>query len=200
MSRVPFEFLGRARTLRAEIAAADTIALAAAERVAAPLCARLRRRPDRDQRPGMLIDAARGWRTTIPATGRLDLTIDLVGKRLRIDETRLGPARFRCDEWGEVGLAISNWFLDVAPGHVRVDHLPLAYLSLHALARRIERGGPAVADDLEQLGQFCAAPGEPGGMFQVPAAEGWWVGAAADVDVGGGETVRMLVVRTFLVG
>lgn len=202
MSHVPAEFVGRARALRAEIAAADPIAISAAQRVAAPLCARLRRRPD--QRPGVLVDAARHWRTTLPAVGRLDLSVDVRGKRLRIDETRLGTARFRADEWGgtgdESGLVVAGWTLDVTPGRVRMDHEPLAYISLHALARRFERAGPAPGDDLRRLGQFCAAPGEPGEVFRVPAAEGWWTGAAADVDVGDGEHVRMLVVRTFLVG
>ncbi len=200
MSRVPAEFLGQARALRAEIAAADPIAHSAAERVAAPLCARLRRKPT--LRPDSLADAERHWRDWMPAAGRLDREARLDNRSLTIEETRASAANFRADGWGagreESGLCIVSLMLEAAPGRVRLNHEVLTYISLHALARRFERGAPGAAlADLRALGEWCAAPGAAGAEFRVPAGDGWWVGNAAEVERGG-EVARMLAVRTFL--
>jgi len=74
----------------------------------------------------------------------------------------------------------------------------IASVSLHALARRFQRGwtttDAAVMEDLRALALWQGG----GGEFSVPVADGFWVGSTRETTFAG-QTQRSLLVRTFLV-
>jgi hypothetical protein len=195
--RLPTEFLGRARAFRSAVAATDAVATRAIDRITEPLRARFQRHPV--PRWDALREAARLWRETVPAAARLGLEIEVERKRLRIDELRVTAADFRLDGWDEIerGVSIILLGLIVAPRQLSLGSPTLAYVSLHALGRRFQRGwatgDAAVLADLSVLA--AAPPGD--GEFSVQVAGGAWVGMAGPVRLDGREE-RTLVVRSFL--
>ena len=204
--RVPAESLGRARELMLRIAAAAEVAADAMDAVVAPLLARARRHPV--PRTAALIGAARAWRTQVPTTGRVSLDVSLGKRALRIEEVRFTVARYRAEGWAdtEAGISIARVVLVVGEWcEFEFRSTAIANFSLHALARRIERGWDG--SDAAALVEGA----EPGGEFAVPVPDGRWAGHVAEVSVVRGRDLRraapsegrragVLVVRTFLRG
>lgn len=207
---VPRAFLGLARDLRRRLAAADALVPAALEAALHPLRTRLERRPT--LRTDLLIDTERRWRTGLPAFGRLVLTAERRrGVPPYFCELRAQAGGFRIEDWGEVsggggfepGVLLEMILAQPYPGMGRgggvdVRQTTIVVVSLHALARRFQRGTDcseaAIFADLAALAPFAqkgALP--PKARFALPAAEGWWCGERVWVD-----DRLVLAVRTYL--
>jgi hypothetical protein len=153
-----------------------------------------------------LVDAARAWRSTLPAAGRLELSIERQPKSLTIAEMRVGASDFRAPWWErgaiEPGVLVQGIRLVVAPKRFDFAILPLACVSLHALARRLQRGSMAEESlmiELRALGHAAAAPDLcPGAEVIVPVDDdgGRWVGVVAEVMMKSGRH-HVLSLRTF---
>lgn len=193
---VPREFLGMAREFRNVLVAEDPGAGEQQNAIAAGLRARLPK--GSLPRPEALKAAAKAWRE-VPATGRLQLEIELSIRRLVIRELRVGAADNRFPGWKEwedsfvillTGFSLVRW-------NFQYHYEMLASISLHGLARRFQRGADnstdAVVADISALATStpeCTAPGR----FEVRVADGRWAGRVVPVRDG----APVLAARTFL--
>ena len=130
--------------------------------------------------PADLTDAARAWRTGLPALGRLELDVDHHPRSLTIAETRVGASDFRAPDWDlpatEPGVLVQSLRLAVARGRFDFAIVPLACVSLHGLGRRLQRGSPREAvllAELLALGRLATEmDAGPGAEFAMPAGGG----------------------------
>jgi hypothetical protein len=197
------EFVGRARELRRRLG--DSACYRdAVDALVAPIVARWRKYPTRSPHPDILTAAARDWRERVPAAGRLELAIALRRKSLQVRELRAVTGSLKLEAWGpdssEPGIAVCAIDFLAKAEHVHLDTTILAIASLHAVARRLQRGrdmaDAAVMRDMHALA--AAAPGgEAHDEVVVPASGGRWVGTRAPV-LRHGETILVLAIRTFL--
>ena len=200
---VPAEFIGRARAFRARIGAEDAEVGQTIQRIVAPLIAR--RRHKQTFRPEHLIVAERQFRLQVPAAARLTLKIERDRHGLRIEEFRAAAGEFRFCSWNSDAV-------DADVGVVRVvldatAWQPLSFsgtivvsVSLHALARRYQRGfdttDDAILAELRDMALRHAGIVEAWGDFSIACDGGSWVGEVAKVEIGEG-SAPMLAVRTF---
>ena len=199
VSRVPAEFTGQARVFRAEVRAVDLAMEAALATITAPLRARLGRHPR--LRNEMVAGTARLYTMLVPPHFRLG-AVEVTRHRTEfaIVERRIAVSWLRHDEWTdpehrEPGLSICRFVLGMTDGKLIWRWHPQTNVSLHALARRIERGHErdhaALLHDLAVL----ADAGEEG--ERVDTGEGFWFGSVIDAD-DQGHRIRMRNVRTWL--
>jgi hypothetical protein len=195
----PRQFVGQARALRAAIAAEDTAATATIERLIRPLYTRAQRHPV--PRPGELAGVARAWREVIPAGGRLALYVAVRRKTLELDELRVSTVDFRFRSWStadfEPGLAIIHVRLRIAPKTgFELESPIIACASIHALARRFQRGfdtsRAAILADVAALASLPA-----GDTWELAVPEGRWIGVTVAL-THGDRTADTPVARTFL--
>jgi hypothetical protein len=197
------EFVGRARTFRRAMTAADDIAVPVIDRLTARLLARHRRNPT--PRPAMLIDVTRDWHALVPAAGRVALSIEQSNKALRIVELRAQSAKFRFVDWAadaaERGVAVFAFELVTSPWQFYFDARPIASISLHALARRIQRSFDAtdagMLADMRSLAMQYDDLTRQGGDFAVAAGDGRWVGCVTEIEDRGSPAL-ILAVRSFI--
>jgi len=197
---VPVEFLGAARRFRERILAVDALAIDAMEVILAPVRRRLEKK--RNLRSAMVIDTAREWREKVPAEFRLSLDVIYREHSVAITEVRISSSRTKHIAWGgtgEPGISIARVELAAGNGRLTVDTRPLASISLHALARRYQRGGcdeAAISRDLRDI----VAVGVTG-SDDVRCRTGLWAGPVIAVRDGhdpGGRIIRMRDVRTYV--
>ena len=199
VSRVPAEFTGQARVFRDQVRAVDLAMDAALAMITEPLRARLGRHPK--LRNEMVVGTARLYSMLVPPQFRLG-AVEATRHRTEfaIVERRIAVSGLRHDEWTdpehrEPGVSICKFVLAMTNGTLLWRLHPQANVSLHALARRIERGHErdhaALLRDLAAL----ADAGEEGG--RVATGEGFWCGHVIDVD-DQGHRIRMRNVRTWL--
>ena len=194
----PAQFIGHARALRAAITAEDRAATTTIERFMRPLYARAQRHPV--PREGDLAGVARAWRETLPAGGRLALSIEVKRKTIAIDELRVSAIDFRFLNWStadfEPGLALILLRLRVSPKTGFELETPiLAGVSLHALARRYQRGFVTTREAvLADVAQLSGAP--DGDTWALPIPNGSWIGVTAQLTAGA-RTAATPVARTF---
>jgi hypothetical protein len=203
MTHVPPEFLGRARAFRARIGADDAAVGMAINRITAPLLARRRRKAT--FRPETLIDAERQFQFQVPAGARLTLKVERDRHGLRIEEFRVAAGEFRFCSWEDdaadadpgvvrVVLEATGW------GAVGATANIVASVSLHALARRYQRGfdtsDAAILAELRELAMRHAAIVEAQGDFSMAFDGGSWVGEVARTEVAQ-VSCPVLAVRTF---
>ena len=207
-TRVPIEYVGLARAFRARIADADAIAIKVFQQTSQQLMDRARRHPV--PRADILSAVARAWRSTVPAFGRLDQRITLKGKWLSISETRCIPQHYRQAEWEddarEPGVSVVRIGMSIAPRReLALAMYTLCSASLHALARRYQRGQPtnddAIIADLHALAaaheRLRVLP--EGSGFTVDVASGRWLGNVLDIrSHDSGVTQRVPSARTFV--
>jgi hypothetical protein len=200
-SRVPVEFIGRARDLRRRLGD-SALYRGAVDALVAPILARAKRHPV--PRPETLVEAARAWRDRVPAAGRLTLDLRLARRSLTVHELRAVTGSLRMIDWGEdadLEPGIATCTIDfLARSHlVKLDTQILAIASLHALARRLQRGrDTADAAVMEEMRALAAASSGPVDTeARVAGSGGEWVGDRRAVRRHG-EVVRILCVRTFL--
>jgi hypothetical protein len=145
----PREYVGQARQFRAAIAVEDAVATKAIAKIVAPLHARALRHPV--PRPADLVDAARSWRLTVPAGNRLALNIDAARTRLQIDELCVSAIDFKFTDWPdddfEPGVSVLHVRLRAAPHVLELEAPIVACASLHAPARRFQRGSSFLAGE-----------------------------------------------------
>lgn len=201
-SRIPREFVGKARDLRRVLSAEDAVVWKEMSRITVPFASVGR---GTVPRPAMLERAAIAWQERVPKAGRLGLTIKRTRTTLVIDELRLVSADARFAEWDEdvrePGFSVSATRLEVAPPRFRFDPVILAGVSLHAVARWFQRSftctHAALLSDLRVLA--LAATDErlaAGGAFEVPAGDGRWSGVVmSNME---DAAARFLAARTFV--
>jgi hypothetical protein len=141
--RVPVgaQWTGLARDIRRRIVAEDRLYDAALRRLTAPLRERLRRYPGRCLRQQMLADIVTGWLNLPCRDWRLSCDARLDAKRASVVEVRLVAGTLQREDWdgSEDDLGIQEMHLDVDRARVSLDGRCLATLSLHAIARRLQR-------------------------------------------------------------
>jgi hypothetical protein len=198
VSVVPREFVGRARDLLRRLGEVDARIEPAVRGVMEPLLRRLDRHPV--LRRDMLIDAERRWRNVVPAFGRLAMEVD--GENLRAPcfiELRVVCGISHCatwpDEGQELGVLVGWHAVEFDEQAVASRLVSLAAVSLHALARRYQRGwdtsDTAIFADLAVLAHdFRQAVMLP--RFAVAVSGGTWVGEPMNA----GEST-VLAVRTY---
>jgi hypothetical protein len=206
-SRVPPEFIGRGRVLRDKIGDEDEPTGRLINSLATRLTDRIKDRRNPIPRPDVLRGVADAWRRNLPPRSRLDLSIELQKKSLRIHEVRLSSSVYRSAAWAEHerGVVIMAITLEAAPFHYRFATATIAHVSAHAIARRLQRGrGGSEAEvlhDLRMLAQaYAALSGRPDGEeFTVPAGDGAWVGTVKTMqDRAAKAAGKSMLVRTFL--
>ena len=202
-SRVPFEFVGLARQFRSAVKLVDVEMEAALDLITRPLLVRLRRKPT--LRVETLPVIAEQYRTLVPARFRIGKTDGAKNKGdFAVTETWLCAGWLHDDEWGaaddvprEPGVSICKFTLSVHKGRLQRHWAPLCNVSLHALARRIERHQDRTSDALVRDITVLAAAGEDGD--RVDSDRGFWLGGT--IDAGNrdtGRTIRIRSVRTWI--
>ena len=209
--RVGAQFLGRARALRQAVADEEI----KADRRIAAICERIHARYSRGKpvaRMQTLQDAERQWRETLPLRGRvaIETHLDLDQRTLRITELRARPSiSVGSVDWDEQepGLFLSAVGLEAMPRHFHATHLTLAIVSLHALARRYQRGlaieDAAVIHDLRPLAEQHEAiiPADPGSSFSIRCSGGGlWHGTVSIAYFVADRPTGILNVRTYMNG
>jgi hypothetical protein len=206
---IPAEWRGKARVFRDAIGAEDEPTGRLVTTLAQRLKVRIKERRDAVPRPEDLRGVAFTWERHMPPRSRLDLAINLQRKSLEIREVRLSSSVYRAAAWGEheAGLVIMAITLEAAPLHYEFKTGTIAHVSVHAIARRLQRGrGGSEADVLRDLGVLGRAhealAGRPDGAdFEVPAADGFWIGTVETMrDRAAKRPGKSLLVRTFLDG
>jgi hypothetical protein len=199
-SKVPAEYRGMARVFRDEVRAADGRINRVIAVIMPPLHARLRRHPR--LREEQIAVAAKLYTRDVPAAFRIG-AIEICPDRARfsIGETRLTSTWMNSITWDarEPGVAVARCSLALVSGRLAAHWTPYALVSLHALARRIERGADrshaALVRDLAVL----ADAGDDGDRVPTPGG-GWWRGSVVTVGSGNGVVVRPRGVRTWVDG
>ena len=197
-------FLGQARAFRDRLKATSATCSRLIDAIAEPAVRRAKRHPI--PRREVLVDVARRW-SCMPSLGLLDSStdLDLRKRTLRICQLRVCPSDFRSAAWSvdEAGLSVLGLQLDIGPHRLNFAMPSLVTVSLHALARRYQRGlavdDAAVFGDLHVLAKahLRLATGAVGELFEVEASGGCWRGNVTDASTSAG-TDRILSARTFL--
>jgi hypothetical protein len=209
------EHLGQARLLlnrmRAEEHATDQVVKAAI----APVFDRLIKHPERRLRDGTFRAAVAGWQAA-PNAFRLQFhsKVEPRGRWGHASEVRLGTTRVKRNIWAE-----GDWEMGTTIGYLeftcpakplllpRLHYRPVCNISIHALARRYERGGPVTDADLvaemRGLGEsFFGAcdEAEIDDTLRVTVTAGVWSGDFSLLEDPDDEAADRLVlfVRTFL--
>jgi hypothetical protein len=200
-SRVPVEFIGMARVFRNQVAIEDKQIDAALNAITPPLCERLRKHPK--LRPEMPMSCIRAWAETVPAVFRVGRArVAVVRTEFAIREVRISTSWLHNDDWNnderERGLSVCELVFAVHKAKLIARWTPVACISLHALARRIERSAErdhaALTRDLALLVEAREAQVE-----RVNTPGGFWLGAVIEAmhdQEGKGVTLRN--VRTWL--
>jgi hypothetical protein len=202
-SRVPFEFVGLARQFRSAVVAQHPRAVAAMDRIVLPL--RGRHYSKQVPSPTAFAKVAQAWREQVPSAGRLSLATTYDVRRLAIIEVRAIPTDFGFNEWAEGAtescLIVIVSALIISAGHFSFTSALAASVSLHALARRFQRGrdnsDAAIRADLAALATPVDDVLEASGDFRVLTADGQWIGEPTETE-DRGKLKTILAVRTFV--
>jgi hypothetical protein len=199
--RVSSEYTGLARVFRSAVKAEDVALDKALDAITAPLRPRLKRHPK--LRHEQIAGTVRLYGILVPNEFRIGETdIDRDRSAFSISETRLACSWQRFDEWQspdarELGLAVARYRLALKDGRLRETWDAYAVVSLHAIARRIERGNDrshsALFADLALLADAVGTIGD-----QVTTPDGFWLGGERDVRDSKGRTSRARSVRTWV--
>lgn len=201
------QWLGLARDLRRRVAAEDAQYDAAIQELIAPIRDRLRRFPHRSLRPEMLVDLVQGWRFLPYRDWRLSCDAKLDRHRAELVEHRVvaGASR-RLDDPAWTGreddLAVIRVELMVNRSDARLASRCVVTLSLHALARRLQRhpdgSAEALLADIALAADAASGTLTPGAGYKVPTPGGGWRGRAALHKLPGGDSFPVLALRTWL--
>ena len=174
--RVPVEFIGRARAIRAKLIEGDEYYATEIAKIVSPLIARRQRYPRRQQRPQDLIDIAR-------AIAKLDVNrvrwyFDAPAKRqLVISDYRASSSDWMDERWDDPrwqgGIAVTKFTLSVTD-HIEAGSVVICNIALHGLARFLER---SPRTDMISLREELAPLITSEARFHVPTPLGFWYGA-----------------------
>ena len=143
-TRVGAQWLGLARQYRRDVKAEDRLFDAALVKLASPLRARLKRHPK--LRHEMIAGTERIYRGSIPREFRIgDISVNRDRAAFSVSELRVAVSWIANPEiwpgdYRELGVTLCRFQLALRDGRLREWWTPLAAISLHALARRYERG------------------------------------------------------------
>jgi hypothetical protein len=200
--KVAAEYRGLARLFRDEIKAVDVRMDKALAVVAKPLVARLRRH--HRLRHELIAVAVKTYRMTIPAEFRFgEIEVRPDRDAFEIAELRATATWINSRDWDsdatEAGVAIARCSMAMRPkvGLVHV-WMPVAIVSLHAVARWFERSGSrdhgCLLADLAAL----TAPGDDDDRVATPG--GFWRGEMEVMEGTDKVTARARNVRTWVDG
>jgi hypothetical protein len=180
-ARVGAEFTGLARVFRSTVMAVDRECDAVLNKIARPLRERLRRKPT--LRPEHAIEANRAWGKLMPNEYRLgERRFFPARTEFIIAETRLSGSWIYNDEWNsgvrEIGISVCDLVLSVRRGKLCWEWKPRVCISLHALARRIERG--AERDHAALVRDLAVLVESDAGSERVGTQGGFWLGAVIE--------------------
>jgi hypothetical protein len=167
-SRVPAEFVGRARLLRGRIASAHRAWLDGAVDLAAPLMPRDDFTPTFTKQ-SLSVTAAR-WKS-LPEWGRLGVGAEIGRDRVQLAETRLAPFKMVMADWDEPELSIAVVLVSVqmrVPTTFTDTVRVLGVVGLHGIARRFERGSDR--SEREVLRDFMSIPVPPTNSTPAPSS------------------------------
>jgi hypothetical protein len=204
------EWVGMARAFRDRIADSDKAVPAQIRgfaRMARELLKERVRRQAKSNKPNLvmrkehLIGLEHVWRG-LPGIGRLGFESEITKDRSIISDVRLRPVTTADPDWqdggAELALSVIDNRFQIGGGKMDFQPITLAVVSLHALARRYQRGftndDGAILHDLRMIA--LAAPAfvsGKGGDICIPAGDGNWFGEGATVGV----KVPVLSVRTY---
>ena len=137
----------------------------------------------------------------MPAGARLALSVAVKRKTIELDELRVSAIDFRFLNWStadfEPGLAIIHVRLRIAPKTGFEFESPIiACASIHALARRYQRGfDTSRAAVLGDVGALASLP--DGDTWELTLPGGRWIGVTAQL-THATRTAATPVARTFL--
>jgi hypothetical protein len=207
-SDVPYEFVGQARLFCARIDVASKTASAAVMQIGTDARAIVQRRPT--WRGEHFSGFERQWRQTIPDEGRIRLEIERSKRALIISELRLARATYEDIRWSQpspeasVCLMLCTFRL-TTPAAFESKRLAIATVSIHAIARRYQRGfdntDRAIQADISELatnGSQRLGSGAENQTFAIPCHSGQWVGTIETVRLSSGPDLPLLNVRSFL--
>jgi hypothetical protein len=208
---VPKEYVGRARALRQRIEAEDDEYAATIGKLIAPIAARRRKFPVRNLRPGMLPAFVQGWRYMDARDYRTDLAARLERTRASITERRVVAGAARSGAWGEddfeIGVGIDEVTVTVDGNRLDLSSRTLVLFSLHALARRYQRGrdndDAAILHDLDLAARADPDGLDAGGGFKIAtdAEGGGWRGRLVWLhDQNSADPRLTVLVRTWIEG
>jgi len=208
-SQVPVEFVGLARQFRREADREEAANTAALTPIIGPINRRLRRYPKRQLRDGDFRRLADAWES-LPRDYRLAFraNTDPRGRRGLILDVRVHAITMLSDQWEpdatEPSIALTTHCLEV-PLVRKPAAQTIASISLHALARRYERGGDRshhlILDDLRSIVRANVNDEEAHPTdqpFRIQTPRGIWVGTTTGVELSNGKPTVQFVVRTFL--
>jgi hypothetical protein len=198
-NRVPSEHLGQARLFRARILQQSDILKERIMEISLPLIRRM-------QRKGALrrdneTDLIRLWgKMGLPfrysfGSGR-DASNCLWVEEIRLDSIDLKFAEWEDDAW-EPGVAVSRLKITTHRQFL-FESTPITIVSLHALARYLERSGRRTDDDIfHDLAPLIdhQRPDE-----HMPTTHGFWLGEAHMVANASGRQFEVRAVRTYISG
>lgn len=205
------QWLGLARDLRRRVGVEDVLYDQTVAELIAPLKERLRRYPNRSLRPEMLATLVQSWRFMAPRDWRLDLDAKLDKHRLALVEHRLVAGRMRpLDDPGWIGfehdVAVIRIELRVNRSTAQLASRCVAAFSLHAVARRLQRGLDgdiaAVLHDMQLVAQAARGALVVGAGYRVRTDDhgGGWRGRVIRQSGAGtdGTEQPVLAIRTWL--
>jgi hypothetical protein len=192
------QFRGLARQFRQQVKTDDVTIDRVLPGITAPLLARLRRHPR--LRHEQIAAAERSYRAAIPPGFRIGpLIIERDPSAFRIAETRLSATWITCDDWQpgyrEPGVSLCRFTLALTAGALTETWSPVASVSLHAPARRLERGRNASYAAL--IADLACLADPPADASHIDTADGAWCGTMVNTDTRRGGTVRAFSARTW---
>jgi hypothetical protein len=193
---VPAEYRGLARQLISRVHQVDQVALRVVKSITAPLQARLNRHPV--LRAEQTSGTEWAWRGQVPAEFRVGpVRIQRRGRHeLRITETRICAQLLRRVDWDEAerGLGIVEIGVHVSDGTLRGISELRASISLHAIARRFERGPRDEAGVLDDIAVLADVTGT---ADRIETEHGRWLGKSIETQSAGGR-FSMYTARTWI--
>ena len=199
--RVPFEFLGQAREFWMELAAYSEQPIKTLTRLLQTIERKVR--PGTNTiRPELCVSFAREWKLSRDDTYRLNLSINFKKGIFNSNEDFIGPILHEDDHWNQRELTFCIWRVIVVSGKTTMSQ-PIVTISLHAMARWLERSGHKVNEVKEDLKPLMNAYANRQTMAKTSEG-GLWIGAydKVSIPVIDKSFIRdpVLNIRTFLSG
>lgn len=204
---VPVELVGQARLLRERLARDFDQAVAAIGQAVAPVSETARSKaPSR----WLVHEAARRWNAASTGPGRLSpCELSQEGRTWFLREYRASPGDVQfLGLWDsfEPGFLVMKVQAELSKGRSGLGWGPAAHLSVHAVARRAQRGGGTVESalaDITGVGAWARLhvvykARQPTTPVLVPTARGHWRGTWVQVDDAGHSPCVFPALRTWL--
>jgi hypothetical protein len=198
---------GLARDFRRRVEVEDHAFLRITDALFRPIHARQAKHPERKIRAEQLAELARRWRVEPPKRFRVSFAASVRGPKGTISERRVIAEEMTEDAWNtpEPGLAIGDARIVADKDGARTTGGTICVFSLHAIARRLQRGiGTSDADLIADMipvavHRFADLPEDAPVTIATDRYGGGWRGRITMATNPGGAHGRLIVaVRTWL--